>query len=67
MTLTVGGAIFELAQSTPTHLYLRRPAQIPLGAGELTISIDGSVTRQSVELLNHDAENSLALPFQRIG
>lgn len=67
MTLTVGGASFELAQSTPTHLYLRRPAQIPLGRGELAISIDGSVTRQSVQLLDHDAVNSLALPFRGIG
>ena len=67
MTLTVNGMQFEIAQATPTHLYLRTPAEIRTGTGELAISIDGSVTRQHVQIL-HDAEpGSPAVPFRRIG
>ncbi len=67
MTLTVDGVQFEIAQATPTHLYLRAPAEIRTGTGELVISIDGAVTRQSLQLLNTSPLNSQALPFQRIG
>ena len=67
MTLTVDGTEFEIAQVTPTHLYLRTPAEIRTGTGELLISIDGAVTRQSVQLLNNAQLSSPALPFQRIG
>ena len=67
MTLTVDGARFEIAQATPTHLYLRTPAEIPSGTGELAISIDGSVTRQEVELLHSVQLSSVAVPFERAG
>ena len=67
MTLTVDGVQFEIAQATPTHLYLRAPAEIRTGTGELAISIDGAVTRQSVHLLNNAQLSSPALPFRRIG
>jgi hypothetical protein len=67
MTLTIDGACFEVAQSTPTHLYLRSPAEIVSSNGELAISIDGSVTRQPVELLVRDPANSVAVPFRRLG
>ena len=67
MTLTVDGTQFEIAQVTPTHLYLRTPAEIRTGTGELAISIDGAVTRQSVQLLNNSQLSSPALPFQCIG
>ncbi len=52
MTLTVDGTQFEIAQVTPTHLYLRTPVEIRTGTGELAISIDGAITRQTVQLLN---------------
>lgn len=67
MTLNVDGTCLEVAQATPTHLYLRVPAQILSGTGELAISIDGAITRQSVELLNRDQLSSVAVPFLRIG
>jgi hypothetical protein len=67
MTLIVDGTQFEIAQATPTHLYLRMPAEIRTGTGELAISIDGSVTRQTVQLLNNTQLSSLAVPFQRVG
>ena len=67
MTLNVDGTCFEVAQATPTHLYLRVPAEILSGTGELAISIDGAITRQAVELLNRDHLSSVAVPFQRIG
>ena len=67
MTLNVNGTCLEVAQATPTHLYLRVPAEIQCCTGELAISIDGAITRQSVELLNRDQLSSVAVPFQRIG
>ena len=67
MTLTVNGMQFEIAQATPTHLYLRTPAEIPSGSAELSISIDESVTRQHVQLLNDVQLSSPAVPFQRVG
>ena len=67
MTLTVDGVQFEIAQATPTHLYLRTPAEIRTGTGELAISIDGSVTRQHVQILNDAEPVSPAVPFRRIG
>lgn len=66
MTLTIDGARFEVAQATPTHLYLRTPAEIPVGTGELAIAIDGAVTLQPVQLLNDIQLNSRAVPFQRV-
>lgn len=67
MTLTIAGERFEIAQATPTHLYLRTPAEIPSGSAELSISIDGSVTRQSVQLLNRVLLSSVDVPFERAG
>lgn len=67
MTLTVDGTQFEIAQAMPTHLYLRTPAEIRTGTGELAISIDGSVTRQSVQLLKNTQLSSTAVAFQRVG
>ena len=52
MTLTVDGKQFVIAQATPTHLYPRTPVEIRTGTGELSISIDEAVTRQTVRLLN---------------
>ena len=66
MTLIVDGTQFEIAQATPTHLYLRMPAEIRTGSGELAISIDRSVTRQTVQLLNDTQLCSPAVPFRRI-
>jgi hypothetical protein len=67
MTLIVDGAQFEIAQATPTYLYLRMPAEIRTGTGELAISIDRSVTRQTVQLLNNTQLSCPAVPFQRVG
>jgi hypothetical protein len=67
MTLTIDGAQSEVAQATPTHLYLRTSAEITSGKGELAISIDGSVTRQHVQLLNDVQLNSRIVQFQRVG
>jgi hypothetical protein len=66
MILTVDGAQFEIAQATPTHLYLRTPAEIKTGTGELAISIDGTVTRQTVRLLNRIPLSSPSVPYERI-
>ncbi len=66
MTLTVDGTQFEIAQATPTHLYLRTPAEITTGTGELAISIDGAVTRQTVQLLNRIQLSSPLVPYERI-
>jgi len=65
MTLSARGMYLDIAQATPTHLYLRNPAEFPSGAAELLISIDGSVTRQSVQIQNDAGLNSNAVPFQR--
>lgn len=67
MTLNVDGTCVEVAQATPTHLYLRVPAKILSGTGEPANSINGAITRQSVELLNRDQLSSIAVPFERIG
>ena len=66
MTLTVDGAQFEIAQATPTHLYLRTPVEIRTGTGELVISIDGAVTRQLVRVLNMIPISSPSVPYERI-
>ena len=66
MTLTVDGTQFEIAQATPTHLYLRTPVEIRTGTGELAISIDGTVTRQTVRLLNRIPLSSPSVPYERI-
>ena len=66
MTLTVDGAQFEIAQATPTHLYLRTPVEIKTGTGELAISIDGAFTQQTVRLLNRSQLSSPSVPYARI-
>ena len=66
MTLTVDGTQFEIAQATPTHLYLRTPVEIRTGTGELAISIDGAVTRQLVRVLNMIPISSPSVPYERI-
>ena len=66
MTLTVDGMQFEIAQATPTHLYLRTPVEIRTGTGELAISIDGAVTRQTVRLLNRIPLSSPSVPYEPI-
>ena len=67
MALTVAGQRFEIAQATPTHLYLRTPTELTAGMGVLSISIDGNVTQQTVKLSGDIQAGSLAVPFQRIG
>ncbi|MFO1002475.1 MAG: hypothetical protein U0936_19265 [Planctomycetaceae bacterium] len=66
MTLTIDGTQFEIAQATPTHLYLRTPAEIRTGTGELAISIDGAVTQQTVRLLKDIPLSSTSVPYERI-
>lgn len=66
MTLTVDGARFEIAQATPTHLYFRTPVEIRTGTGELAISIDGAVTRQTVQLLSNIQLSSPSVPYERV-
>jgi hypothetical protein len=66
-TLIIDGTQFEIAQATPTHLYLRMPGEIRTGTDELPISIDGSVTRQTVQLLNNSQLSSPVVPFHRVG
>ncbi|HQX50783.1 MAG TPA: hypothetical protein PLY87_17735 [Planctomycetaceae bacterium] len=66
MALIVTGQRFEIAQATPTHLYLRTPTELTAGTGVLSISIDGNVTQQAVQLSGDIQPGSLAVPFQRI-
>ena len=65
MALIVARQRFEIAQVTPTHLYLRTPTVLSAGTGVLSISIDGNVTQQTVRLHGDIQPGSLAVPFQR--
>jgi len=67
MALIVASQRFEIAQATPTHLYLRTPTELTAGTGVLSISIDGNVTQQTVQLPGDIQPSSLVVPFQRIG
>ena len=66
MALIVASQRIEIAQATPTHLYLRIPTELTAGMGVLSISIDGNVTQQAVQLSGDIQPGSLAVPFQRI-
>jgi len=67
MALIVANQRFEIAQATPTHLYLRTPTELRAGTGVLSISIDGNVTQQTVQWPGDIQPGSLVVPFQRIG
>lgn len=67
MALKIASQRFEIAQATPTHLYLRTPTELTAGTGVLSISIDDNVTEQAVRLPGNIQPGSLAVAFQRIG
>ena len=50
ISLSIGDRLFNVAQLGPDYLILRDASDHPPTVGEITLSIDGKVTRWPVEL-----------------